>query len=75
LRIVAAPTDDLPPLSGRIIIDTMNPVAQPGFRLADLGRLAWSDVVAQHVRGARIVKIANTLPPSLIHHRLCHVLN
>jgi len=63
---LAAATADLPPLSGRIVIDTMNPVAQPGFRLAELRGLASSEVVAQHVRGARIVKIANTLPPSLL---------
>ena len=45
---LAAATADLPPLSGRIVIDTMNPVAQPGFRLAELRGLASSEVVAQH---------------------------
>ena len=61
-----AATAGLPPLGGRIVIDTMNPVLQPGFRLAELGGLASSEVVARHLPGARLVKIANTLPPPLL---------
>ncbi len=61
-----AATEGLPSLDGRIVIDTMNPVIQPGFRLADLGGLASSEVVARHLPGARVVKIANTLPPPLL---------
>src|SRR5258706_3317577 len=40
-------TAGLAPLAGRIVIDTMNPVVQPGFRLAELGGLASSQVVVQ----------------------------
>jgi predicted dinucleotide-binding enzyme len=59
-------TAGLPALAGRIVIDTMNPVVMPGFRLAELGGRASSEVVAQHLPGARVVKIANTLPPPLL---------
>lgn len=61
-----AATAGLPPLGGRIVIDTMNPVLQPGFRLAELGGLASSELVARRLPGARLVKIANTLPPALL---------
>lgn len=61
-----AATDGLPSLDGRIVIDTMNPVIQPGFRLADLGGLTSSEVLARRLPGARVVKIANTLPPPLL---------
>jgi len=59
-------TAGLPDLKGRIVIDTMNPVLQPGFRLAELDGLASSQVVAKHLPGARLVKIANTLPTALL---------
>ncbi|WP_444813407.1 NADPH-dependent F420 reductase [Variovorax gracilis] len=61
-----AATADLPALRDRIVIDTMNPVMQPGFRLADLGALTSSEVLARHVPGARVVKIANTLTPAVL---------
>lgn len=59
-------TADLPDLGGRIVLDTLNPVLLPGFRLAELGGRTSSQVVAQHLRSARLVKIANTLPPELL---------
>ncbi|BEP35307.1 NAD(P)-binding domain-containing protein [Variovorax sp. V59] len=59
-------TAGLPALDGRIVIDTMNPVEMPGFRLAELGGRTSSQVVGDHVPGARLVKIANTLPPPLL---------
>lgn len=61
-----AATAGLPDLQGRIVIDTMNPVVMPGFRLAELGGMASSEVVARHVPGARVVKIANTLPVAVL---------
>lgn len=73
LLVLAVPWDrlaeasaDLPALDGRIVIDTMNPVLLPGFRLAELGGLTSSEVVARQLPGARVVKIANTLPPPLL---------
>jgi predicted dinucleotide-binding enzyme len=38
----------------------------PGFRIAELGGRTSSQVVADHVPGARVVQIANTLPPPLL---------
>ena len=57
---------DLPSWNGRILIDATNPVVQPGFRLADLGGRTSSEVVASLAPGARVVKVANTLPPALL---------
>ena len=59
-------TAGLSSLEGRIVLDTMNPVVMPGFRIAELGGLTSSQVVAAHLPGARVVKIANTLPPPLL---------
>ena len=52
---------DLPAWNGRILIDATNPVVQPGFRLADLNGSTSSEVVASLARGARLVKVGNTL--------------
>lgn len=57
---------DLPAWNGRILIDATNPVMQPGFRIADLGGRTSSEVVASLAPGARVVKVANTLPPALL---------
>jgi 8-hydroxy-5-deazaflavin:NADPH oxidoreductase len=57
---------DLPAWENRIVIDTTNPIVQPGFRVAELGNKTSSEVVASMVPGARVVKAANTLPPALI---------
>jgi len=59
-------TAGLPALDGRIVLDTMNPVVMPGFRIAELGGLTSSQVVAAHLPGARVVKIANTLPTTVL---------
>jgi predicted dinucleotide-binding enzyme len=56
----------LPSLDGRIVIDTMNPVVQPGFRLADLDGKWSSQVVAELLPGARVVKALNTLSPQVL---------
>jgi hypothetical protein len=57
---------DLPPWEGRIVVDTTNPVVMPGFQVADVGGRTSSEVVADLVPGARLVKAANTLPPELL---------
>jgi 8-hydroxy-5-deazaflavin:NADPH oxidoreductase len=57
---------DLPSWNNRIVIDTTNPIVQPGFAVADLGGKTSSEVVASLVPGARVVKTANTLPPPLL---------
>src|SRR6266481_7902493 len=53
----------LPPWKGRIAVDTTNPyVAQgSGVRLLDLGGKTSSEIVAEMVPGARLVKAFNTL--------------
>jgi predicted dinucleotide-binding enzyme len=48
--------------SGRIVIDTTNPLGPPDFEVADLGGLTSSEAVAGLVPGARLVKAFNTLP-------------
>lgn len=56
----------LPAWNGRIVIDTNNPILLPGFRLAELGGRTSSEVFADLVPGARVVKTANTLPIALL---------
>lgn len=63
---VRAALSDLPAWKGRIVIDATNPVIQPGFRLADLNGSTSSEIVASLVPGARVVKVANTLPVALL---------
>lgn len=48
-------------LDGRIVIDTTNPVLLPGYRLAELGGRTSSEIVAERLPGARVVKAFNTL--------------
>lgn len=52
--------------SGRIVIDTTNPLGPPDFKVADLGGRTSSEVVADLVPGARLVKAFNTLPPHVL---------
>jgi predicted dinucleotide-binding enzyme len=56
----------LPPWDGRIVVDAMNPIVPPGFSMADLGGRLSSEVVADWVPGARLVKAFNTLPPAVL---------
>ncbi|MGP4045834.1 NADPH-dependent F420 reductase [Streptomyces sp. 2A115] len=50
----------------RIVIDATNPLGPPAFQAVDLGGRSSSEVVADLVPGARLVKAFNTLPPGLL---------
>src|ERR671918_845636 len=52
--------------SGRIVVDATNAVDLPSFRPTDLGGRLSSDIVAQAVPGARVVKAFNTLPAAVL---------
>lgn len=51
----------LPDFGGRIVIDANNPVQGPGFQLAELHGRSSSEVFAEFVPGARVVKAFNHL--------------
>jgi 8-hydroxy-5-deazaflavin:NADPH oxidoreductase len=59
---------DLPPWNGRIVIDAMNAVAYGagGLLPLDLGGRPSTDVVQEHLPGARVVKAFNTLPAAVL---------
>jgi predicted dinucleotide-binding enzyme len=67
--ILALPWSEVPGLSkltdwnGRIVVDATNHFITyaPNFQVADLGNLSSSEVVQQHLSGARIVKAFNTI--------------
>lgn len=52
--------------AGRIVIDANNPIEAPLFRPVDLGGRASTQVFADQVPGARVVKAFNTLPPPIL---------
>jgi predicted dinucleotide-binding enzyme len=56
----------LPDWKGRIVIDANNPVEAPLFKPADLGGRVSSEVFADLVPGARIVKAFNHLRAELL---------
>jgi predicted dinucleotide-binding enzyme len=71
--VLAVPWDNmrdalgaLPSLKGRIVIDAMNPIVQPGFRMAELGGKWSTQVVAELLPGVHVVKAFNTLPPEIL---------
>lgn len=59
---------DLPPWNGRIVIDAMNAASMgpDGFAALDLGGRPSSEVVAEHLPGARVVKAFNTLTAAVL---------
>ncbi|MER9972041.1 NAD(P)-binding domain-containing protein [Mesorhizobium sp. M0060] len=57
---------DLPDWKGRIVIDANNPIEAPLFKPVDLGGRASSEVFADLVPGARVVKAFNYLRAELL---------
>jgi len=55
----------LPSLAGRIVIDATNPIL-PGFKIAELHGKFSSEVVAEKLPGAKVVKGFNTLFQALL---------
>jgi len=53
-------------LAGRIVIDATNPIVMPDFQIADLGGRTSGQVVAEMLKGARVVKAANTLAAAVL---------
>lgn len=56
----------LPNWSGRIVVDTNNPIEAPLFQPADLGGRTSSDVFVEMVPGARVVKAFNHLSADVL---------
>lgn len=61
-----ASLQDLPDMTGKIILDTNNPIINPGFILPDLGGKTSSEVVASLLPTSHVVKVFNTLQPAVI---------
>ncbi len=55
-----------PAWNGRIVVDVMNAIINPGFKIVDLGGRASSAVVADQVPGARLVKAGNTFAATVL---------
>jgi 8-hydroxy-5-deazaflavin:NADPH oxidoreductase len=56
----------LPDFGGRIVIDANNPIVAPPFKLAELHGQPSTEVFADYVPGARVVKAFNHLPAKLL---------
>jgi len=52
--------------SGKIVIDPINPVVPPDYKIAELGGRASSEVVQEMLVGAKLVKAFNTFTPQLL---------
>jgi predicted dinucleotide-binding enzyme len=52
--------------TGKIVIDATNAIDFPAFTPTDLGGRPSSEVVAEKLRGARLVKAFNTLPAAIL---------
>lgn len=63
---IPAALEGLGPWDGRILIDANNPIEAPTFQPFDLGGRGSSEVVAQRLPGARLVKAFNHLQPALL---------
>ena len=71
--ILAVPFGNVPEIvrdaaawNGRIIVDATNAIDFPAFTPKDLGGRLSTDVVADFVPGARVVKAFNTLPAAVL---------
>jgi predicted dinucleotide-binding enzyme len=51
---------------GRVVIDATNPIMEPDLQIADLGGRTSGEFVAGLMPGARVVKVANTLPAAVL---------
>jgi predicted dinucleotide-binding enzyme len=56
----------LPDFAGRIVVDANNPIEAPLFKPVNLGARSSSEVFADLVPGARVVKAFNHLQPQLV---------
>lgn len=63
---IPAALGGLPAWNGRIVVDANNSIEAPHFRPADLQGRTSSEVFAEMVPGARLVKAFNHLQPHLI---------
>lgn len=56
----------LPDFGGRIVIDANNPIEAPDFKPFELNGRTSSEIFAEFVPGARVVKAINHLPAALV---------
>jgi predicted dinucleotide-binding enzyme len=63
---IPSAVEGLGPWQGRIVIDANNPIEAPSFQPFDLGGRSSSEVVADLVPDARVVKAFNHLQPALL---------
>jgi 8-hydroxy-5-deazaflavin:NADPH oxidoreductase len=72
LVVIAVPWASVPEAvaslawDGKIVVDQTNAFLLPEMKLADLGGRSSSEIVAELVEGARVVKAANTLGAELL---------
>ena len=52
--------------SGKIVIDPINPVVPPDYKMAELHGRASSEIVQEMLPGAKLVKAFNTFTPQLL---------
>jgi 8-hydroxy-5-deazaflavin:NADPH oxidoreductase len=57
---------DMPAWAGRIVVDATNAIDFPAFTPKDLGGRPSTEIVAEAVPGARVVKAFNTLPAAIL---------
>lgn len=65
-RSVASATREVADWHGRIVVDATNAIDFPAFTPTDLGGRPSTEVIADALRGARVVKAFNTLPAALL---------
>jgi predicted dinucleotide-binding enzyme len=63
---IPAAVEGLGDWGGRIVIDANNPIEGPPFRQFEIGNRSSSEIVAEMVPGARVVKAFNHLQPQLL---------